>query len=193
MFGKWDVLLEANSERTNNPYRDGMLAYVQGSAHANSGNMDQAKQSLATLRSLMTDKSLSVTRFAINPRSALLEIAALGLEGEIKQAADDLNGVIAAFKEAVKKEDSLQYMEPPSWSLPMRHYLGDALLKAGRAYEAEQAFRQDLAWNQNNGRALYGLWQSLIAQGKTNEAARVQMQFTDAWKSADTELTAAHF
>ena len=193
MFGKWDVLLEANSERTNNPYRDGMLAYVQGSAHANTGNMDQAAQALVTLRSIMADENLSSARGGIHPVSSLLEIAVLGLEGEIKQATGDLDGAIAAFDSAVKKEDSLRYMEPPSWSLPMRHYLGDALQKAGRNAEAEQVFRKDLAWNQNNGRSLYGLWQSLIAQGEADEAVTVKVLFDNAWKSADTELTAAHF
>ena len=193
MFGKWGALLAVKNDRTGDPYTDGMLAYVQGSAHANTGNRDQAAQSLATLRSLMTDKNLSATRFTINPQSALLEIAAFGLDGEMKQATGDLDGAITAFEYAVKKEGSLRYMEPPSWSLPMRHYLGDALLKAGRAADAEQVFREDLAWNQNNGWGLYGLWQSLIAQGNTDEAATVQMMFDTAWKSADTELTAARF
>ncbi len=194
MFGKWDVLLAMKSQRTQNVYRDGMLAYVQGSARANTGRIDQAEQSLAAVRTLMTDESLAAaSRFITNPRSALLEIAAYGLEGEIKQASGDLDGAIAAFENAVAKEDALQYMEPPSWTLPMRHYLGDALLRAGRAGEAEQVFRKDLVWNQNNGRSLYGLWQSLIAQGKAEDAASVKERFDEAWQYADTQLTAAHF
>ncbi len=194
MFGKWDVLLALDNERTDLAYRDGMLAYVQGSAQANTGRMEQAQQSLATLRTLMTDESLSTSsRFLTNSRSSLLKVAAFGLEGEIKQASGDFDGAIAAFKNAVAKEDSLEYMEPPSWTLPMRHYLGDALLKAGHASEAEQVFRKDLVWNQNNGRSLYGLWQSLIVQSKTEEAAEVKKRFDEAWQYADTQLTAAHF
>ncbi len=193
MFGKWDALLAVKNGITGDPYTDGMLAYVQGSAHANTGDMDQAQQSLATLQNIMIDENQTLSRGVINPASALLEIAAFGLEGEMKLATGDLDGAITAFEYAVKKEGSLRYMEPPSWSLPMRHYLGDALLKAGRATNAEQVFREDLAWNQNNGWGLYGLWQSLIALGKTDEAANVQKMFDNAWKSADTELTAARF
>ncbi len=111
----------------------------------------------------------------------------------LKQAEGDLNGAIAAFRSAVEKEDSLRYMEPPDWTLPMRHYLGAALTEAGRHSEAEQVFRQDLAWNQNNGWAYYGLWQSLVAQGKSEDAAALKVMFDNAWKSADTELTAARF
>ena len=193
MFGKWDVLLAMDTKRTENAYRDGMLAYVRGSAYANTGNIEQAAQSLATLQSLMADPSLSSTGFATNPRSSLLEIAAFGLEGEIKQASGDLSGAVTAFETAVAKEDSLEYMEPPSWTLPMRHYMGDALMKAGREEDAEQVFRKDLAWNQNNGRSLYGLWQSLIAQGRADEAAVVKAQFDQAWQYADMQLSAAHF
>ena len=193
MFGKWDAVLDATNERDDIPYVNGMLAYVQGSAHANLGNVDQAEQSLVSLQDIMMEESLTATRVVINPAKSILTIAALGLEGEIKQASGELNSAIAAFEGAVEKEDSLGYTEPPDWTLPMRHYLGDALLEAGRAEEAEQVFRKDLAWNQNNGWGLYGLWQSLIAQGKADEAASVKVMFDNAWKSADTELTAARF
>lgn len=193
MFGKWDTLLAIENTRTEYPYRDGMLAYVQGSAHASTGNVDQATQSLATLRSIMSDENQALSRRGINPPILLLEIAELGLDGEIKQATGDVDGAVAAFDIAVKKEDALLYNEPPSWSLPMRHYLGDALLKAGRAAEAEQVFREDLAWNQNNGWGLYGLWQSLVAQNKTEDATIAEAMFKKAWQSADTELTATRF
>lgn len=193
MFGKWDALLAINGERTDTPYQDGILAYVQGSAHANTGEQDLATESLIKLQSIMTDEAQILSRGSINPQSDLLKIAAFSLEGEIKQAAGDLGSAITAFDNAVKKQDALQYMEPPSWSLPMRHYLGDALLKAGRAAEAEQAFREDLAWNKNNGRGLFGLWQSLTAQNRADEAAIVRKEFDEAWGSADTELTATRF
>jgi len=193
MFGKWDALLAVDNQRTDTPYRDGMLAYVQGSAHANTGNTEQAQQALATLQGIMTNEAQSLSRRGSNSQGVLLGVAASALMGEIKQAADDLDGAITAFESAVNKEDALEYMEPPSWSLPMRHYLGDALLKAGRAAEAEQVFREDLAWNQNNGRGLFGLWQSLVDQGKTDDAATMRTAFDTAWTSADTELKAPRF
>jgi Tfp pilus assembly protein PilF len=71
----------------------------------------------------------------------------------------------------------------------VRHYLGAALLEHGLAARAEEVYRRDLRWNQNNGWSLFGLYQSLIAQGKTEEAAQFFEAYERAWKNADTEIT----
>ncbi|MBI1882428.1 MAG: tetratricopeptide repeat protein [Chloroflexi bacterium] len=84
-------------------------------------------------------------------------------------------------------------MEPPSWHYPVRHNLGAALLKAGRATEAEAVYREDLRQYPNNGWSLFGLAESLKAQGKTAEAAKVQQQFETAWQYADITLTTSRF
>ena len=52
----------------------------------------------------------------------------------------------------------------------LRHYLGAALLEAGRAKEAEAVYREDLRRNRENGWALFGLWKSLTAQKKGKAA-----------------------
>lgn len=75
----------------------------------------------------------------------------------------------------------------------MRQNLGAMLLQAGRPAEAEQVFRDDLAIYPNNGWSLYGLAQSLEAQGKTDEARQARAQFRSAWQHADVTLTAARF
>jgi tetratricopeptide (TPR) repeat protein len=111
----------------------------------------------------------------------------------IKQSSGDLEGAIAAYQAAVEIEDRLAYMEPPDWAQPMRHYLGAALLAAGRAEEAERVYRQDLTWNQNNGWALFGLRQSLKAQGRNDDTRVVSDNFEDAWKHADVELSRSRF
>lgn len=53
---------------------------------------------------------------------------------------------------------------------------------------AEQVFRADLERNKRNGRSLFGLKESLKAQGKTYAASLVQREFEIAWKDADTTL-----
>ena len=75
----------------------------------------------------------------------------------------------------------------------MRQALGAVLLQAGRAREAEQVYRDDLARNPNNGWSLFGLAQSLRAQGKTAEARQVDASFQKAWAKADVKLTASRF
>ena len=128
-----------------------------------------------------------------NPASKVLKLAALGLEGELALATGDRDRAIVAFEAAVELEDSLGYIEPPAWPQPMRHYLGAALLAAKRPADAERVYRADLLWNQANGWALFGLWQSLRDQGKDAEAEQVRTRFRHAWRDADVTLEASHF
>ncbi len=59
--------------------------------------------------------------------------------------------------------------------------------------DAEQVYREDLKRNPGNGWSLFGLAQSLRAQGKTAEAARAEASFRTAWAQADVTLTASRF
>jgi hypothetical protein len=56
-------------------------------------------------------------------------------------------------------------------------------------YEAQAAFREAL----ENGWSLFGLAQSLRAQGKSADAAAVDERFRRAWARADVTLTASRF
>ena len=71
--------------------------------------------------------------------------------------------------------------------MPMRQRLGSVLLDAGRAAEAEKAFREDLVRRPENGWSLKGLAQSLRAQNRHHEAAAVEERFKKAWSTADVE------
>ncbi len=73
----------------------------------------------------------------------------------------------------------------------MRLNLGAVLLAAGRPAEAEKVYREDLETFPDNGWALFGLEQSLEAQGKTDEAQAVAAQFKEAWQHADIELASS--
>ena len=110
------------------------------------------------------------------------------LEGRIAAAAGDLPAAIERFQAAVTAEDQLAYDEPPSWYYPVRETLGAALLASGKAVEAEQIFRADLKYNPRNGRSLFGVWQSLQAQGKKAAAARARLEFQRVWTVADVTL-----
>ena len=48
-------------------------------------------------------------------------------------------------------------------------------------------FRADLQKNPRSGRSLFGLFQALESQGKTDEAMLVRQQFDDAWRTAEIE------
>jgi Tfp pilus assembly protein PilF len=60
----------------------------------------------------------------------------------------------------------------------------------GQPVEAEKVFREALDKRPRDGRLLYGLWQSLVAQKRESEAQLVEGQFRAAWKDATVELSA---
>ena len=97
------------------------------------------------------------------------------------------------LEEAVQVQDSLAYNEPPAWYYPVRQSLGAVLLAAGKNTKAEQVYRKDLEQYQDNGWSLYGLAQSLRAQGKKKDAKAIEEQFKKAWNKADVKLAASQF
>ena len=73
--------------------------------------------------------------------------------------------------------------------IPARHALGAFLLKQGRLAEAEQVYREDLKHLPNNGWSLYGLSQTLKAQGK--DASEYEAQFAKVWAKADIKINSS--
>jgi tetratricopeptide (TPR) repeat protein len=125
--------------------------------------------------------------------SAILSVALEALAGEISARQGHYDDAIAHLDKAVRLEDALEYSEPRDWHYPMRHSLGAVLLEAGRPAEAEVVYWDDLRRNPENGWALFGLMQSLRAQGKKDQAADIEARFRKAWARADVTLTASRF
>jgi len=192
IFGKWDELLALTPAHQGTPYLDGIWSYSIGSAHLAKGNIDAAFQELVNLKTIAEAPNADKYRVGATPASAVLRLAAFGLEGEVLMAQGDLSGAIEAFRAGVAIEDQNNYTEPPDWAQPMRHYLGAALLKSDQPEAAEVVYRRDLRWNQNNGWSLFGLHQALVAQNKQREASKVFKQWQKAWAAADITLTASN-
>jgi len=193
IFGRWEDLQAHERVLEGELYLDGMWHYTQGSGHVGRGELEFAVKSLHALRTIVADPAAKSIRRNRNDVATLMEIAAHGLEGEIMEAQGNFDDAIAAFEAAVAIEDRLGYREPPDWAQPMRQYLGAALLTSGRLVEAETVYREDLRRNRNNGWSLFGLWQSLAAQGKADAAKSVQTAFEEAWESADVQLSRSRF
>lgn len=187
-FGKWDKLIGQTPGYAGRPYLDGIWSYALGGAYAATGDLERAWAESEKLTALANSPDADTFRVGATPASAVLKLAALGLRGEILQAEGKLEEAIEAFTQAVAIEDLNNYTEPPDWSQPIRHFLGAALVAAGRFEEAEAVYRRDLRWNQNNGWSLYGLYQSLQAQGQAEAAAEVLDAFEAAWQHADVTL-----
>lgn len=94
-----------------------------------------------------------------------------------------------ALRAAASIEDLMAYQEPARLLQPVRHALGHVLLQAGKAAEAEQVYKENLAEHPDNGFGLCGLSQSLHAQGRTKEADNIMSsEFRQAWKFSDFKL-----
>jgi tetratricopeptide (TPR) repeat protein len=117
-----------------------------------------------------------------------VKIAERFVAAELARAEKDYAAGIAALEQAVVIEDTLLYDEPPAWHWPVRQQLGAMLLAAGRPADAEQAYREELKRNPENGWSLHGLARALQAQGRKAEAAEAEARFAAAWANADIDL-----
>jgi hypothetical protein len=110
------------------------------------------------------------------------------LVAEIASVGGRSDEAIAALRAAVAAEDELNYNEPPDWPLPVRPYLGDALLASGDSAGAAAIYVQDLEIFPENGWSLVGLREALIAQKSDTAAADVEARRAKAWEHADVEI-----
>jgi tetratricopeptide (TPR) repeat protein len=193
-FGKWREILNEPPPPADLPYAAGVSHWARGLAMVRTGDSAGARRELAQLQDAADDPS--VTRlhiWNINPAVRLLQIGAHMLAGEIASASTDWDRAIDELRAAVRLEDGLTYDEPPTWELPVRHYLGATLLAAGRPADAEAVYREDLARFPRNGWSLFGLAQALAVQQRAADASRARAEFQEAWRTADVTLMASRF
>lgn len=194
LFGEWDAILKEPAPPSDLIYPTGIWHYARGLALLRNGRLDEAKIELDRLEKNIADPAIAdLTVFDLNPIRNLLQIGAEILHGELAAQKQDYSKAIAHLQAAIELEDGLNYTEPKDWYLPPRQVLGAVLLEAGKAGEAEQAYRQDLAYHPQNGWSLFGLMQSLKRQNKDNEAEKVRQQFDEVWADADVTLTVSRF
>lgn len=192
-FGRWDQVLVEPRPPTEAPYTTGIWRYARGLAYANTGKPEEARKELQALAAIADDPKMAERHIGFSPAPKLLTIARELLGGEIDAKARRWDAAIGKIDRAVRIQDSLLYTEPPDWYYPVRHTLGAVLLEAGRPEEAETVYWQDLRKNRDNGYALFGLWKSLEAQGRADEAADAEKRFRAAWSDADVKLTSSRF
>ncbi len=186
-FGRWDALLAEPAPPKHLPITTTMWRFNRAIAHAAKGDVEAAE----TEKALFEEAASRVPEdalMAINPASHILGIARHFLDGEIAFRKGEIDAAVAALHRAIEIEDQLAYMEPPEWMQPVRHTLGAVLLSAGRAVEAESAYREDLARWPDNGWSLYGLKRALELQGRAAEAEGVGARFDETWARADAKI-----
>lgn len=183
-FGQWDQVLALPMPDPDLYHATGMALYARGVAFAATGEAESAAAALAELGTVAQTGDPT----GENP---VFAIAAHALQGEIALRLGSASDAVSHFTAAAALEDAMLYEEPPLWYYPIRQSLGRALLEANRPADAERAYRQDLARFPDNGWSLFGLAQSLEAQGK--DATAAWESFATAWSGADVELTASRY
>jgi tetratricopeptide (TPR) repeat protein len=166
-----------------------MRHYARGIAFVRKGNVKEAEEELEAIAALREDESLKdLIATAHNSSASIAMIAYEVVAGELASLKGDLPSAITHLRNAVVGEDNLTYTEPAAWHIPTRQNLGAVLLKANKYEEAEIIYREDLKVLRQNGWSLMGLYKSLEAQGKIEEAKKIKEEFIKVWQDADIEI-----
>ena len=189
-FGRFDEVLEITA-RPEGDIAAGAWEFAHGYAKLRSGQAAGAAGHLATLGKIAEVSSATTYFGARHPAGRLLGVLAGILEGEIARGAGDTAGAIGAFQRAVALDDQLDVDEPEPLPFPARHWLGAALLEAGRHAEAERVYHDDLQQHPHNGWALFGL--QLALNGQHKPTADIDAALRASWSRADTWLRSSRF
>ena len=186
-FRRWDDILRTPLPDQKLTATTALWHFGRAMAYASTGKLDSAEKERSEMVSAV--KTFPANRmYGFNTASSVFSIAENVLSARIAMAKNDRRAAIAFLRKALQVEDSLNYDEPEDWYIPVRESLGGALMLKGDYSDAEGVFRGELEKHRRNGRALFGLLESLKAQGKKQAAEFVQREFEDAWKNADTKL-----
>ena len=183
----WDAVLASPQPDTSLPLSSGYHQYARGVALVANGDLHGADSARAALAEIRTNLPAGAA-YGFSSGTDVFGIALAVLDGRIATAKGDRKAAIGHFEDAVAIQDSLPYNEPADWYYPVRETLGAALFLDGQHAKAESVFRDDLKKNRRSGRALFGLWQSLEAQGKGEDAALVRALYEKEWEGAEVTL-----
>jgi tetratricopeptide (TPR) repeat protein len=187
-FNKWDEIMKQPRPETSLPVTTTIWHLARGLAYAARGDVEGARIEQTALQRMIQSIPPD-SMFGLNQTTNVLKVADNVLAARIAEADHDYAGALAFYSSAVAAEDALAYDEPPAWFQPTREMLGGYHLRRASFAAAEKVFRADLEKNPGNGRSLFGLMESLKAQGKDRAAAVARRRFAAAWKNADSKLT----
>ncbi|MGZ3552441.1 MAG: tetratricopeptide repeat protein [Vulcanimicrobiaceae bacterium] len=105
------------------------------------------------------------------------------LEAKVALAQGRSDDALRSAQQALTKEgDDNGEMIPME---PARETLAHVYYAMGRYDDAARTFADNLRLYPNQGRSLFGLWQSLEAEGKTQDEQTAKQQFERAWSAGD--------
>ena len=190
-FGKWDKLLQGKQPDASQVYANVLYRFGRGMALANTAKTEEAKLEWLLMQALLNDTSLFAP---LTPFSAAISgatVASKLLSGTIALKQNSISDAIIDYSEAAYVEQQMVYNEPRDWLLNPYHYLGTAQLADGDWFNAQKSFEADLKQNNENGWALYGLYQCFVKAKKNAEASKAMSRHKTAFAKADIKITSA--
>jgi tetratricopeptide (TPR) repeat protein len=182
---QWDAVLAVRPPASKNSLGMTLWHHARAMAFAGKAHFSQAEQERAEFEKLRSTLDRSMPWDTYSKLGDVMDLASAVLDARLQSLPPV---AVPIWKRAVAIQDGLAYSEPPTWYYPVRESLGASLLRAGDAPGAEAVFREGLRRGPNNGRMLFGLLESLKAQGKADQAAWVEREFKTAWNGAEIEL-----
>ena len=183
-FGEWDHVLKTPQPGAKQVMSTAAWRFARGVALAAKGDRAGA----ARERDAFEKTRASAPADAPYGQNQVRDVLSLASEVLAARMAATPADALPHWQRSVALQDALTYDEPPDWYYPLRESFGAALLRAGKAPQAEQVFREGVKRSPKNGRMLFGLLQSLQAQHKAEDARWVQREFDAAWSKADIKL-----
>jgi tetratricopeptide (TPR) repeat protein len=188
-FGMWDEVLAMGDVPERFPLSRTLRRAARSVSFAAKGMPAEARAEQSMFYALRPN----IAKEAMFGQSRSTDIAAVAhhlMNGEILYAEGKNDAAVKELREAVRREDMLNYSEPPDWIQPTRHTLGAILYQMGRYKDAEAVYRDDLRKLPNNGWSLFGLHASLKQQAKA-ESTAVEKKFQAAWADSEIKITSS--
>jgi tetratricopeptide (TPR) repeat protein len=200
-FGRWQEIIAEPLPDDPQFYlvSTAMQHYAKAVAHATLKNFPAAEQQ----RKLFHE---SVARIPAQRKvfnNSALSILAVGenmLDGELEYHRGNYELAFSHLREAVHRDDNLEYIEPWAWMHPPRHALAALLAEQGRYVEAELVYRDDLgltdriqrcSQHPDNVWALCGLAECLERRDGSAELASILTKLKAAIALADVPISSS--
>ncbi|KAK5991729.1 hypothetical protein PT974_07763 [Cladobotryum mycophilum] len=200
-FGRWQDIVEEPMPSDPNLYlvTTAMQHYARGVAFASLKRIPEAeKERTAFAESL--ERIPATWRYNMNPAHAILAVGAAMLAGELAYHKGHYAEAFKHLREAVQRDDDLNYCEPWPWMHPPRHPLGALLAAQGYWAEAEEVYRDDLglsdrvqrcAQHPGNVWALRGLVECLEQRDEQDQLPGLRQKLALALTRADVPIASS--